>query len=113
MDDHDIILRLKWRQTWADKENDFTAEAPTYQGTVGRIYLHEAGPQQGQWFWSMVAHGSEVSRNVGILSGFQPSPRRAAKEVEDSWAAAIRGTIHEQGSKPSSPMNAYAAAKGI
>lgn len=111
MEDHEITLRLKWRQTWTDRENDYVAETPTYNGSIGRIYLYEAGPQQGQWFWAMNAHDPHISRNIGALSGCETSARRAGKAVEDAWFAAIRGTLHEQGPKPS--VNAYRVAKGV
>lgn len=111
MEDSEIDLKLRWRQTWDDHENDFAAYAPTYDGSVGRIYLHEDGPMQGKWFWAFQGFGPEISRNIGKLSGFETSARRAAREVETAWFASIRGTIHDQESKPSA--NAYAAAKGI
>ncbi|MHA6685340.1 hypothetical protein [Mesorhizobium sp. A556] len=111
MEDHEITLKLKWRQTWEEKSDDFVCEASTYSGSVGRIYLHESGPMEGQWLWSFQAFGSDISRNIGALSGYETSARRAAKEVEDAWFSAIRGTLHEQESKPSA--NAYAAAKGM
>jgi hypothetical protein len=112
MEDHEITLRLRWKQTWADKENDYCAEAPAYQGSVGRIYLFEHGPQQGQWFWAMNAHGPDISRNIGKLSGVASSARKAAREVEDSWVESIKGTVHEQGLSSVAPVNSYAAAKG-
>ncbi|MER8571287.1 hypothetical protein NKG99_07555 [Mesorhizobium sp. M1409] len=49
----DIELRLKWRQTWPDKEADFVAESSIRHGSVGRIYRFDHGPSAGQWFWAM------------------------------------------------------------
>jgi hypothetical protein len=39
--DHEIKLKLHWRHTWEDRDDDFVAEPPagcSYKGTVGRIY---------------------------------------------------------------------------
>jgi len=109
--DHEIALKLRWRHTWDDKDNDYVAETDAYQGSVGRIYLHDSGGHlNGNWFWAMNAHGPEVSRNIEPLSGYEPSPRRAAREVEKAWFAAIRGSsLDTQSPVPS--KNAYAAAK--
>jgi hypothetical protein len=56
----------------------------------------------------MNASGEEVSRNIGRLSGYEPSLRRAAREVEESWEAAIKDSSLEQ--VPA--RNLYAQAKG-
>jgi hypothetical protein len=109
--DHEIALKLHWRHTWDDKDNDFTAEADGYQGSVGRIYLHDSGGHlNGSWFWAMNAFGPEISRNIEPLSGYEPSPRKAAREVERAWFAAISGSILEV-TGPVVAKNAYAAAK--
>jgi hypothetical protein len=94
MGNHEHALR--WRLTWDEKENDYTASAPTYAGPVGRVYLN----QDGSWCWSMNADGWEISRNIGRLYGCAATAREAAAEVEESWRAAIRGTVHEQGLNP-------------
>lgn len=110
-----IALRLKWRATWPDKEADFVAEASTYDGPVGRIYLHDTGGyQNGNWFWAFQAAGDEVSRNVGDTSGYEPSARAAARRVESAWFLAIAGTRHEtpETVPPVPTVNSYAAAKG-
>jgi hypothetical protein len=104
----DIELRLKWRHTWDDREDDFSAIAPSYSGCVGRIYLNSGGPTDGLWFWSLTASGSDISRNVGKLSGYESSARLAARAVEDAWFSAIKGSTHDS---PPRPTNAYAAAK--
>lgn len=109
MDDHEIELKLHWRHTWPDKEDDFVAEAPTYDDSVGRIYKSlKAGSLDHHWFWAMNAHGFDISR-AGTLSGYEASPRKAAKAVEDAWFQAIRGSSHEV-APPT--KNSYAAAKG-
>ena len=111
MDDHEIELRLRWRHTWEDGGDDYVAEASGsgFDGPVGRIYRHEHGTKQSQWTWSMTAHGAEVSRNFGPLHGEEPTPRRAAYEVERAWSKAIEGTSL---ARPETMVNAYAAAKG-
>lgn len=109
--EHEIELRLKWRHTWPDREDDFCAEAPTFDGSVGRIYRHDSGPSKGQWFWAFQAHGYDISR-TGDLSGYEPSARQAAKRVEDAWFFAIRGSSHDVAVPAPAPRNAYAEAKG-
>lgn len=106
-----IPLRLRWRQTWPERENDFVAETGDYQASIGRIYLYDSGPQQGLWFWAFQAFGDDVSRNIGKLTGVEPSAREAAREVERAWFAAIKGSRYEMPVE-ASPVNAYAAAKG-
>lgn len=104
-----VSLRLKWRQTWPDTEADYAAEADGYAGSVGRIYLYKHGPQEGQWFWAMNAHGPEISRNIGKLHGEAGSPRAAAFMVEQAWFAAIKGSSLD---RPAPKANLYAMAKG-
>lgn len=101
-------LRLKWRQTWPDKEADYCAQAEGYPEAVGRIYMDRNGPLNGIWFWSMTASGPEISRNAGELNGAATSPRDAARLVEEAWFAAILGTSLD---RPAPHQNAYATAK--
>ncbi|MDR7032911.1 hypothetical protein [Mesorhizobium sp. BE184] len=101
-----INLSLKWQQTWEENEADYSAFSSVYKGAVGRIYRHDAGPSQGQWLWSMVADGYDISR-AGPCSGHERSPRRAAKRVEDAWFDAIKGSSLDRAEK----RNAYAMAK--
>ena len=103
-----ITLLLNWRQTWPEHSADYVAAAPNYDDTVGRIYLITGGPEKDLWFWAMNAHGREVSRNIGKLSGVAPSPRAAARMVEHAWFAAIKGSSLD---RPPPKRNAYAAAK--
>lgn len=103
-----LPLRLRWRQTWSDHDADYVANADGYNGGVGRIYLYDSGPQKGMWFWSMTAHGFEISRNIGNLSGAERSARAAARMVEDAWFVAIKGSSLD---RPPPARNAYAAAK--
>lgn len=99
-------LRLHWRQ--AEREADYIADADGYDGSVGRIYLHDAGPQQGLWFWAMNAHGAEISRNIGSLNGVEKSARAAARMVEGAWFAAIAGSSLD---RLPSKRNIYAMAR--
>jgi hypothetical protein len=110
--DEDIELRLRWRHTWEDKDKDFVAEAPGYDGTVARIYQHlKPGSLDHDWFWAMNAHGYEISR-AGKTSGYEDSPRRAARAAEDAWFEAIKGSSLDVAADPVPTRNAYAAAKG-
>jgi hypothetical protein len=94
--DHEIKLKLRWRHTWSDKDDDFVAELPAgcaYSGTVGRIYKHfKPGGEGYYWLWAMNAWGHGILRVAGKLDGYEDTPRMAAKQVEDSWFDAVRGT---------------------
>lgn len=110
-DDHEIELRLRWRHTWADKEQDFVAEADGYDGTVGRIYQEvRPGGLDTWWLWAMNAHGHDISRNFQPLSGHEGTPRQAAQQVEKAWFLAIKGSSLDVPGP--AVRNAYAAAKG-
>jgi hypothetical protein len=104
--DASITLALKWHQTQEENEADYSAFSSAYKGALGRIYRLDAGPHQGQWFWSMLADGYDISR-AGACNGYEPSPRRAAKCVEDAWFAAIKGSSLDRAER----RNAYAVAK--
>lgn len=105
--DVSIPLTLTWQQT-TDRDADYSAFSGVYPGALGRIYRHDGGELQGQWFWSMTADGYDISRNVGDCNGFERSPRKAAKCVEDAWYASIRGSSLDHAEK----RNAYAMVKG-
>lgn len=107
-DSEALPLQLKWRQTWPEHGADYVAVAPNYDDTVGRIYLITGGPEKDLWFWAMNAHGREVSRNIGKLSGVEPSARAAARKSEEAWFAAIKGSSLD---RPLPKRNAYAPAK--
>ncbi len=111
--EHEIKLRLKWRQTWPDREQDFVASASGYDGPVGRIYEQQKpGSGDIHWFWAFQASAGEVSRNIGTTSGHEATAREAAREVEQCWFAAIKGTSLENAVPEATvPTNAYAAAK--
>lgn len=110
--EHEIELRLKWHHTWPDKDSDFVAKAPGYDGPVARIYeTLKAGSLEMHWFWSMTAHGPEISHNAGDTSGYEATPREAAKRAEDAWFFAIKGSSLDVAT-PQQPRNSYAAAKG-
>lgn len=66
-------LRVKWRKTWPDRENDFVAILPDH--TV-RIYLCETSAVfSGQFYWV-------ASRERYLGSGYAPSAREAALAAE-------------------------------
>ena len=101
-------LRLRWRQTWPEREADYCAEADGLEQAVGRIYKHTSGPLVGVWFWSMTADGPDISRNAGESHGTAQSPREAARLMEAAWFEAIRGSALE---RVMPRQNTYAAAK--
>jgi len=103
----EIHLRLSWQAAWADRENDFLAHAPNFDGTVGRIFQTEMSTGI-VWEWFFHAHGPDICTPVGNMRGSEPTPRLAAKRVEDAWHAATKGTARDF--MPAA-VNAYAAAK--
>lgn len=108
-----IELRLGWKKTWADRENDFVGHAPNFDHTVGRIQLIEHGPQQNSWSWSLTAAGEHVQREgIGALTGVELSPREAARAVENAWFTAVKGSPLDEGEPKKPSKNSYAAAKG-
>lgn len=108
-----IALVLKWTKTWEERENDFVARSPVYEDSVGRIYLHEQGAQHGWWSWSLTAAGEHIRREgIGALTGFEPSPREAARAVENAWFEAIKGSPLDVAEPQKPSKNSYAAAKG-
>lgn len=80
-------LLLDWR-SMNQASTDFEAHANGFDGPVGRVYRRD----DGTWFWSLVATGSEVSRNIGQTSGSEATSLRAARQFELAWSAAIKGS---------------------
>jgi hypothetical protein len=108
-----IELKLKWKKTWEERENDFVASSPVFEASVGRIQLVEHGPQKNGWSWALTAAGEQIRREgIGALTGFEPSPREAARAVEIAWFAAIKGSSLDVADPQKPSKNSYAAAKG-
>lgn len=63
------------------------------------------------WFWAMNAHEPFVSP-ARKTSGYQGTPKRAAREVERAWFEAIKDSPLERADAAVAAVNAYAAAKG-
>lgn len=108
-----IELKLRWRKTWPHRENDFNGFASNFEASVGRIQLVEHGPQQNSWSWSLTAAGEHIRREgIGALTGSEPSPREAARAVENAWFAAVKGSPLDEAEPQKPSKNSYAAAKG-
>ena len=84
-------LRLSWRRTWADREDDFVANSPIPFVIVGRIMLIVGGPKNGEWQWTYQASIKGLPWETLDRSGFCATDREAAKAVEDTWFAALDG----------------------
>lgn len=80
-------LRLDWR-SMNETSTDFEAHADGYEGSIGRVFRRD----DGTWFWSLTASGPEISRNVGPTNGSEATSLRAARQLELTWSAAIRGS---------------------
>jgi hypothetical protein len=77
MDDSDITLQLRWRQTREGREDDFSGFSPAHPDAVCRIFRTGA-PGDGAWLWSMVVEGYDISRACTV-TGLEATPRRAAQ----------------------------------
>lgn len=74
----DIPLRLKWKKTWPDRENDFTAKNGAHSL---RIYKDETSPAfAGQFYWI-------VNRESFVGSGHGATAREAARAAEACYFA--------------------------
>lgn len=60
------------------------------------------------WEWFFHAHGPDIWAPVGNMKGSEPTPRMAAKRVEDAWYSAVKGTTRDY---MPVRVNAYAAAE--
>lgn len=89
-----IPLKLEWRLTWSEADDDYSAVADGYDGFIGRIYKDGRERSDELWAWSMTAHGYDISR-VGQLHGYETSARDAAHMVEGAWFRAIVGSAVE------------------
>jgi hypothetical protein len=76
----DSAFRLRWRRTWQDVENDFTAQPA--DGESCRIYIFRGGeaPFLGRWRWI-------ANRDIYLGSGFADTAREAALEAERTFFA--------------------------
>ena len=102
MNDARSDIKLKWRRTWSEIDNDFVAiDKRMKDGIVGRIYLFTDGPSKNQWFWALTASG----RMIKLPSedrGYCKYPREAAAKVEAAWFKSVahlpddgdEGSIH-------------------
>ena len=79
-------LKLKWRPTWPDKADDFSAWQD--ERRAGRIYRSiSAGSEVAPWRW--FCHGELPGGRLGAGSGCEWSARQAAAELESSWFDAL------------------------
>jgi len=111
MDDSDITLSLRWRQTWEGREDDYSAHSAARPDGPVALIFRTAAPGEDAWLWSMIAEAYDISQ-AGTVSGFEATRRRAARAAEAAWLEAIRGTAREHPDPAAPPINAYAAAKG-
>ncbi|MBX3580856.1 MAG: hypothetical protein KF810_03030 [Rhizobiaceae bacterium] len=86
-----IELRLKWRRTWPDRENDFVGVDPISGKTIGRFHVSSAGNDAGKWIWLYQASFPGLPWAEIHRSGFEATPREAAKAIEDTWFRATEG----------------------
>lgn len=82
--------RYRWRPTWQEKPDDFSAYDPggiTIRGTpvtIGRFYLHQCAEGM-RWYWHMQA--GDNGRERVNLSGLSDTAREAAREIETNYDA--------------------------
>ena len=72
-------LRLRWRKTWPDREDDFVALDRRMDGeTVGRYQHTTGGADMGKWFWSLTAFGKGIMMPAQH-TGYEPTARGRGK----------------------------------
>ena len=78
-----ITLRLKWRKTRDDREDDFIATSPNFPGHIGRFHRHVSS-SNGGWSWSFQASELNFDRTAySALNVRDPTAREAVKRIED------------------------------
>lgn len=66
------------------------AERTVWSHPVGRVYIHEHGPQKGRWFWSMTAHVGH-DRTLAKCEGTAGNFDEARALVRTAWEATKTG----------------------
>lgn len=94
-DEPKIELRLKWRKTWPDREQDFVGLDELSGTKVGRIYVSVAGDTTGSWLWHYQASLPGLPWSSLNRGGVEETARRAAKAIEDVWFKAIEGSRYD------------------
>lgn len=108
----EIELKLKWRKTWTDREDDFVAVGvPGVHGDIGRIHKHLGGPQGDRWGWEIHARLPTLVLND---KGTEDTAREAAKRIEDLWFEYGQPAADklDPGTLTVREVNLYALAKG-
>jgi hypothetical protein len=82
-------LKLKWRRTWPDQDNDFVAMDDRCTGNVGRIYRHTSIEERWQWFLQAFIPGVPLPVDS---SGLADTAREAAAALEAAWFRMIGDT---------------------
>lgn len=84
----EITLKYRWRQTWADKPDDYVGKDPGNldqfgnPSTIGRFYLAQIpGGMAWRWFTQWAPPGA----GAHLPSGVSQSEREAAKAIEDAY----------------------------
>lgn len=94
-----IPLSLNWRRT--DREHDFLA----FDGDtpVGRIYTYDTkSDRPADWFWTMCG---SIGNRLGTSNGHEPTPREAAKRVEEAWEAMKARVAYAEDPDPAEDPN--------
>lgn len=86
-----IPLRLKWRKTWPDLDDDFCVDAPVGGATIGRVMMTVGGPKNGQWQWTYQAAIKGLPWQGLEHSGFRPNPREAARGSKKCGSLLLQG----------------------
>ena len=99
----DITLRLRWRKTWEDVEDDFIGYVPGLVDTlgrpvrkIGRIHIIQGNPHAGEFVWYYQACLPGLPWAALTRGGWEPTAREAAKQIEDIWFRVIVGTPYDQ-----------------
>ena len=81
LDDDDRPFALKWKRTFPDVENDFTARDPAHPAAFARVYVQPSHPDPThRWFWT-----ASGTHQIGL--GNEPTVREAARKAEEAYLA--------------------------
>lgn len=77
----DAGLRLKWKRTFPDVENDFLGKDPGRKRMFARIYWTNSHATERPWYWTVSAEDRRIA------SGYESAARPAARAAEAAYAA--------------------------
>jgi hypothetical protein len=76
---------LKWKKTWPDRTDDFTARVPDHPDSFIRVYRQKATSDPARaWLWIVTMRGERVAS--GHEADGPEGARPAVRAAEKAWA---------------------------